>query len=223
MWWCTVRDGAVINPEGEGRKKGNFWLACNRHWSNRSLKGELLAVSDLPGSVTRTAGFKGTECTPKEWETILRIIQDEKDPYAIRAARACSRYKDTVREMVKRLSPKDFEQLIDLALFRSGWIRICTLGGKTEGIDAEVENLAADEIAFVQIKSSAIQKTLDEYIARFESRRERYARMIFAVHSPIGKLRLPANNPAVQVWEGDRVADLVVRLGLGEWGEGRLA
>jgi S-adenosylmethionine:tRNA-ribosyltransferase-isomerase (queuine synthetase) len=125
--------------------------------------------------------------------------------------------------MVTKLSPKDFEQLIDLVLFRSGWVRICTLGGKTEGIDAEVENLAANEIAFVQIKSSATQRILDEYIDKFESRRERYARMIFAVHSPTSKLHISPNNTSVQLWEGVRVADLIVRLGLGEWVENKLA
>ena len=36
MWWCTVLDGAIINPDGESLEKGNFWLACNRHWSNQS-------------------------------------------------------------------------------------------------------------------------------------------------------------------------------------------
>ena len=223
MWWCTVRDGAIINPDGESREKGNFWLQCQRPWSNKSIKDKLLAISDLPGTVTKTAGFKGTVCTPMEWESFLRIIQDEKDPCVRRAEEARNQYKQAILEMVKKLSPKDFEQLIDLVLFRSGWVRICTLGGPTEGIDAEVENLAASEIAFVQIKSSATQSIFDEYIARFESRRERYARMIFAVHSQVGKLIPPANNSMVQLWNGDCVAGLVVRLGLGEWVQDRIA
>ncbi|MGC2161640.1 MAG: restriction endonuclease [Silvibacterium sp.] len=223
MWWCTVHDGATANVGGEGRDKGNFWLACNRSWSNRSVNGKILAISDLPGTVTTTAGFQGTVCQPAGWQTILRIIQDKKDPDAIRAVHARREYQRSIHGMVKRLSPKDFEQLIDLILGRSGWVRICTLGGKTEGIDAEVENLAAAEVAFVQVKSSATQKVLDEYVEKFENRRDRYARMIFAVHSPIGKLVTPSGTPSVQLWEGDHIADLVVRLGLGEWIENRLA
>ena len=46
--------------------------------------------------------------------------------------------------------------------------------------------------------------------------------MIFAVHSPIGTLVPPADLP-VQLWTGDRVSELVVRLGLGKWVEGKLA
>ena len=222
MWWCTVFDGAIINPMGESLEKGNFWLTCNRSWSNQSLKGRLLAISDLPGSVTRTAGFKATVCTPKAWQAVLRIIRDERDPDATSAANARSDYQHAVLTMVKRLSPKDFEQLIDHILIRTGWARISTLGKTREGIDIEAENLAVGEIAFVQVKSSANQQVLNDYIERFQQRREIYTRMIFAVHSPTGKLMAPTDH-AVQVWTGDHLAKLVVRLGLGEWVETRLA
>lgn len=222
MWWCTVLDGAIVNPIGESLEKGNFWLACNRPWSNRSLKGRLLAISDLPGTVTKTSGFKGTVCTPKAWQAILRIIQDKKDPDATNASNARTDYERAVLKMVKRLSWKDFEQLIDHILTRTGWPRISTVGKTQEGIDLDAKNLAFDEIAFVQVKSSATQGVLNDYVKRFEQRRDRYARMIFAVHSPIGKLNAPTDLPAVQVWNGDRVAELVVQTGLGEWVESKL-
>ena len=210
MWWCTVFDGANINPNGESLEKGNFWLNCNRSWSNKSLKDRLLDTSRLPGTVTRTAGFKGTICTPKAWQAVLRIIRDEKDPDATCAANARSNYQQAVLTMVKRLSPKDFEQLIELILIRAGWSRISTLDKTLEGIDIAVENPAVREIAFVQVKSTADQKVLKDYIERFQRRRETYARMIFAVHSPTGKLRLP-NDHAIQVWTGNHLAQLVVR------------
>jgi hypothetical protein len=222
MWWCTVLDGATVNPGGESHEKGNFWLACKRLWSNRSIKGKLLAISDLPGTVTTTGGFKGTVCNPRDWQAVLRIIQDDKDPEAAAAASARGDYERAVDRIVKRLSPKDFEQLIDLILARTGWVRISTLGKTREGIDVEVENLTAREIAFVQVKSSATQDVLDDYVERFKKRRDFYARMIFAVHSPSGKLTPPADLP-IALWTGDRVAELVVRLGLGEWVESRLA
>ncbi len=164
MWWCTALDGAIVNPNGESLETGNFWLACNSPWSNKSLKRRRLAISDLPGSVTSTAGFKGTVCEPKAWQAVLRIIQDEKDPDATKAAKARSDYQQAVLAMIKRLSPKDFEQLIDHILARTGWARISTLGKTREGIDVEAENPAVDEIAFVQVKSSANQRVLDDYI-----------------------------------------------------------
>ncbi|MFO0965965.1 MAG: restriction endonuclease [Gemmataceae bacterium] len=223
MWWCTVLDGAIINPDGESSEKGNFWLACNRPWSNRSVKGDLLAILDLPGTVTTTAAFRATVCTPPAWQAILRIIQGQQNPDAAKAAQARAAYEHAILAIVQRLSPKDFEQLIDHILTRTGWSRISTLGKQREGIDVEAENLAVGEIAFVQVKSSATQTVLDDYVERFQQRRELYARMIFAVHSPSGRLEPPSELPEVQVWTGERVAELVVRVGLGEWVESRLA
>jgi hypothetical protein len=91
-----------------------------------------------------------------------------------------------------------------------------------QGIDLEAQNRATDEIAFVQVKGSAAQSVLDGYVRQFNSQRQRYNRMIFAVHTPSGKLSVPADLP-VHLWTCDRVAELVVHTGLGEWVESRLA
>jgi hypothetical protein len=101
-------------------------------------------------------------------------------------------------------------------LSRTGWARLAKLGGVTEGIDVEVENASSDEIAFVQVKSSANQHVLDDYVSRFKDRRDRYKRMIFAVHKPEGNVTPPEDQP-VQVWTGKHIANLVVKLGLGDW------
>lgn len=216
MWWCTVFDDIEIHPEGRTKTKGNFWLTCARPWSNQSMGGRYLAVADLPGSVTATAGFQGTVCEPKGSEAILRIIHDEDDLEAVAAAKAREAYEAAIKALIARLHPKDFEVLIDLILSRTGWARLAKLGGVTEGIDVEVENASTDEIAFVQVKSTASQAVLDDYASKFNDRRERYARMIFAVHTPKGTLKPPSDR-AVQVWDGHRIAQLVVALGLGGW------
>ncbi len=124
--------------------------------------------------------------------------------------------------MVTLLSWQDFEQLIDLILARTGWARISTLGKTLKGIDLEVENRTTDEVAFVQVKSAAPQKVLNDYMALFNGQRDRYTRMIFAVHSPSGELNVPDDQP-VQLWKCDRVAELAIYAGLGEWVESRLA
>lgn len=216
MWWCTVRDQAEVSPTGESRDQGHFWLNCAEPWSNRSLGGKLLATADLPGIATTTAGFRGTVCEPAGWKAIRRIILDEVDSQVVAAAKAREAYEAAVGALVTRLHDKDFEVLVDLILSRSGWARVAKLGGVTEGIDVEVENAASQEIAFVQVKSTAGQPVLDDYVARFHERRERYARMIFAVHTTKGKLTVPGSEP-IQVWNGDRIAQLVVSLGLGDW------
>jgi hypothetical protein len=221
MWWCTVRDGMETNPNGETSDRGHFWLTCARPWSNHSVGGRHLVMANLPGIVTTTAGYQATVCEPKGSKEILRIILDEEDADAFAAVQAREAYEAAVAKLVARLRDKDFEVLVDLILSRTGWVRLAKLGGVTEGIDVEVENASSDEIAFVQVKSSATQTILDEYVSKFNDRRERYDRMIFAVHSPKGRLTPPVGKP-VQVWTGNRIAQLVVKLGLGDWVAKRL-
>lgn len=216
LWWCAVRDNVEVNPAGESREEGHFWLHCDRPWANRSVGGRLLAIADLPGIVTTTAGFQGTVCEPAGWKAIRRIILDEADPETLAAARAREAYECAISTLVARLHHKDFEVLIELLLSRTGWVRLAKLGGATEGIDVEVENAASGEIAFVQVKSTATQGVFDDYVARFSERRERYSRMICAVHSANESLCAPHGMP-VQLWDGPRISELVVALGLGDW------
>jgi hypothetical protein len=222
LWWCTVADGATVNPDGEGDYRGNFWLDCDRPWSNKSIKGKLLVKRDLPGVATSTAGFRATVCEPRGWQSILRIIGGEVDPDVTKASDARGAYQEAIQKVIQQLSWQDFEQLIEFILARTGWTRVSTLERTREGTDVEAENLTADERAFVQVKSIAAQTVLDDYVGRFNKQRDSYARMIFAVHSPKGTLKAPVDLP-VHLWTGDRVADLVVRLGLGQWVESRLS
>jgi hypothetical protein len=224
MWWCTVHDGIETDPDGESsdRTRGHFWLTCATAWTDYSMSGQRhLVMTDLPGLVTTTSGYQGTVCEPKGAREILRIIRNEEDLDAHAAAVARQAYEEAIAKLVTRLGEKDFEVLVDLILSRSGWARLAKVGGATEGIDIEVENASADEIAFVQVKSSATQATLDDYVSRFNERRDHYQRMIFAVHSSSGNITPPSGQP-VQVWDGKQIARLVVKLGLGDWVATRL-
>lgn len=223
LWWCTVRDGAVINPAGESEREGHFWLECARKWSNKSLvNGRRLAIAILPGTVAASSGFRATVARPTASDTILRLIRDERDDDAVKASDARLAYQATIDVMIQRLHWRDFELLIDLIFARTGWTRISILGGTLKGLDLEVENPAIQEIAFVQVKSVADQSVLDSYYQQYQEQHSRYARMIFAVHTPEGTLH-PPDDPCVQVWTDDRIAQLAIRLGLGEWVESRLA
>jgi hypothetical protein len=222
MWWCTVRDGIETNPDIGSSARGHFWLTCESPWSNHSIDSvRHLVTAELPGIVTTTAGYQATVCEPKGSKEILRILRNEVDEDARVAALARQTYEDAVAKLLVRLGDKDFEILIDLILSRTGWARLGKVGGPTEGIDIEVENVSFDEIAFVQVKSTATQDVLDEYISRFNDRRDRYNRMIFAVHSPKGVLTPPANQ-LVSIWTGRDIARRVVKLGLGDWVATRL-
>ncbi len=216
LWWCTASNEIGVDPDGSNETHGHFWLTCDRPWSNKSLNGNLLAVGDLPGAVTQIASYRATVCEPSAATAIRRIILGEKNPAVLATELAKEAFAEAVGVLVKDLHHKDFEILVDLILQRTGWARIANLGGVTEGIDVEAENAATGEIAFVQVKSRTSQSTLNEYIAKFQERRERYARMIFAAHTVEGS-SLSTSAGDVHVWDGKRVADLVVTLGLSDW------
>jgi hypothetical protein len=139
---------------------------------------------------------------------------------AVAARDARKTYEFAIYPMIQALSPYDFELLVSLILDRTGWTRVTRVGGVTEGVDMEVENWASEERAFVQVESAASQQLLDDYITKFNDR-EGFNRMIFAVHSPSGALYSSQSN--VHIWSGDRLSHLIVRLGLGEWIETKLA
>jgi hypothetical protein len=222
LWWCTVRDGITVNDIKDSEKtNGSFWLKCDLPWSKHSIAEKLLARSELPGSVGVVAGFRATICEPKASAEILRVIQGQEDADAKAAAQARNAYTAAVEKLVKRLHPNDFELLIDLILIRTGWFRLAKRGGVIEGTDIEAGNVTTSETAFVQVKSQAGRRELDEYMEKYQARRDYFQRMIFAVHSPTKTLERPADL-SIQVWTGERIAQLAVQLGLGEWIANRL-
>lgn len=213
MWWCLARDGVVANSAGFSNSGGHFWLECSYPWRDRTLGGRLLAMGDLPGSVTSTAAYRATVCEPRAADRILRIIRDETPLAVMASGKARFAYELAVGDLVAELDPRDFEQLIDLLLGRSGWARVSLLGGTVEGVDAEAENAALGEIAFVQVKSEAGLEELVDYVGRYQSRRDRYSRMIFAVHTERSPLKSPSLD--IHVWNRKEIAGLVVKHGLG--------
>jgi hypothetical protein len=222
LWWCTVFDTIEANPAGDTVDRGHFWLKCDLPWSDRPVDGgRRLVMTELPGSVTAVAGFRATVCAPAASDQILRIIQNQENPLARAAGLARRAYQDAIAKLVTELGPRDFEVLVDLILSRAGWVRLAVVGGTRADIDIEVENLALDEIAFVQVKSSAGQGTFNQYVQKFKDQKARYRRMIFAVHTPAGTLTPPEDRD-IQIWTGDRIAELVVKHGLGDWVASRL-
>ena len=224
LWWCTVRDGAIPNPSGKSAKGGHFWLRCDRSWSNKSLTGKLLVQEEMPGGIRKTASFRSTICTPRDWPAVLRLIRGESNVVAAQSAKSRGEYEMSLLGAIQELQPQDFEELIDLILFRCGWTRTSRRGKTIKDIDIEAENPSTGEHAFVQIKSIGFQRDLNTYYAEFQRRAERNSRMFFVFHKSATHHPLDVpNGTNIQVWNGEKVAELAVKVGLGEWVESKLA
>jgi hypothetical protein len=68
----------------------------------------------------------------------------------------------------------------------------------------------------VQVKSTASQKTLDEYVQRVDDA-ERFDRFFFVCHSPKGEITPPVDRDDVHVWAGRDLAAIVLKMGLLDW------
>jgi hypothetical protein len=102
--------------------------------------------------------------------------------------------------------------LIDIVLARGGWHRISALGGNLKDVDLVVEQAVTKETAFVQAKSKASQKVLEEYIRRFEDVGT-FTRLIFACHSLEGALRAGERRDVI-IGALPDLAEMVVQNGL---------
>ena len=145
---------------------------------------------------------------------LLRRINGVEEPIIARANEARKAMIVVAVEMIKGLHWADFETLSDLIFARSGWQRSTCVGENLTDIDLIMEQPTTGETAFVQIKSTAGQATVDDYLGRF--RRGGYDRFFFICHSAQGRLILP-DEPRLHLFEGERLADAAVKNGLYDW------
>ena len=106
-------------------------------------------------------------------------------PEVERAQQAEEELQEAILPLLRLLTWQDFELLIDLIFANSGWRRIGMLGKTQKTVDLELVLPTTQERAFVQVKSSATQAVLEEYM-EFHSKSAAYDRMFFVYHS--GKL-----------------------------------
>ena len=183
-------------------------------WRNTDMKGNPLRHETLRGSLTQVAGFMGAICKVREEEYLLRRLAGDEHPDVAEANRALDSIRSVATRMIASLHWADFETLVDLMFARMGWQRVSRVGGSQKDTDLVLIQPATGEAAFVQVKSKAGQKVLDDYVQRFE--RGPYQRMFFVCHSPSGALvaKVPER---IHVWTGERLADVTVRAGLFDW------
>lgn len=221
MWWTFARAGVTMCIEenrreilGEARGPSRY-RCCLDEWRNTSIEGKQSLMRQLPGYVTKVvSGFRGTICQIEHANAVQRIINGEIDPRVEKAMASREALVTNLEKVIDRLYWKDFETLIDLIFQRSGWPRVSRLGGSQALIEFELENPVTGEHSFAQVKAQANQKTLNDYIDRFE-RDAGYKQMFFVCHTAKGSLQ--TDDPDVFVWTGPKVAEMAVKTGLTDW------
>jgi hypothetical protein len=214
FWWAFA-DGPVMDVEGGNSNEPARYRRTRAGWSNRSLTGKPLTVRSLSSALTRTANYQMTICTVKHADYLLRRIREERNPLHVQAVELKAKLREVGLRMIQHLDWRDFETLVDLIFSRGGWQRTSVLGKDQSDVDLIVSQPTLGETAWVQIKSSASQVVLDDYIDRFR-RDGSCDRFFFVCHSSAGLLTLPEQS-GLHLWTGERLSDAAIDAGLLEW------
>lgn len=220
--WITLADGHLwwtfAEPEvtwlGEGNNHGARSRRSIGGWKNTDINGGPLRLDTLSTKLTKVASYRRTICTVEASDYLLRRINGITEPIVEKTGRAREVLLEAIEEAIATLHWADFETLIDVIFARSGWHRASAIGGTQKLFDMLVEQPTTDEIAGVQVKSTATQKVLVDFVEQADAGGT-YDRLFFACHSPRGALTPPRAN--VHVWSGRDLAATVLRVGLADW------
>jgi hypothetical protein len=129
MWWCFADAEVTPTLAGDPEATGSRYRKTIQRWTDKDIKGETLWVNSLRGSLTTTAGFRGTICRVREFDYLLRRLNGEETAAteAVRTARL--KLIETLTPLIHALHWKDFELLVELVMTQGGWRRVSATGG----------------------------------------------------------------------------------------------
>jgi hypothetical protein len=220
LWW-THADPEVIwlgqSDKSFSEQHGLRFRRTLGGWRKTDANGRPIVAAELSTKLTKVAAYRQTLCSiePENVGYLMRKLGGEPEPQVAAAIGAKGALTAVMEGLVKSLHQTDFETLVDIILARGGWHRISALGGNLKDADLILEQAVTKETAFVQVKSKASQKVLEDYIRRFQEAGT-FTRLIFACHSPKGALRAGERRNVI-IWALSDLAEMVVRNGLVDW------
>lgn len=210
LYWCFAKEEVVHLEDGSRiREVDGEWQSCN-------VKGEPLYVENLSGKLTKVQMFRGTICSVKESNYLLKRINAIELPEVQKAKDCLNNLVSDLKPLIKNLGWQDFELLVDLVFSNAGWQRIATLGKVEKSIDLDVISPVTGRRAFIQVKSQSSKDEFKDYIEQFEGMPQ-YDEMYYICHTgtlALEEIQLPNS---VQLIGLDHMAELTVNAGLVKW------
>lgn len=211
MYWCHAY--TAVTELADGTRIRNVV----GEWSCRNKAGELLALENIDGRVSAVQGYRGTICSVRMPEYVLRKINGEKQPEVIEAENRLLALKESMRSLIEGLWWQDFELLVELIFARAGWQRLSVLGKTEKDIDLDIVAPVSNKRAFVQVKSMTTPQEIVSCCEAF-SEYEQFNEMFMVFHTLRGDIAsLKLDNERIHIWDSGRVAEMVVRSGLVDW------
>lgn len=124
----------------------------------------------------------------------------------------------SLSEVVKGLTWRDFELLIDLIFSASGWVKTSSVGGVQKYYDLELFNKVTGLKACVQVKTGTNLSQFREYTECRIAEGEYYDYIFYVYHTADRDLTdCDYNKNKIIVWDLNRVAKEAINAGLIDW------
>jgi len=107
-------------------------------WRNTDLNGERLTKDKLSGALVKLTGYRGTSCDVDVSEYTVRRINGQKTPEVERAITILRELNVATIDLIRLLTPQDFELLVDLVFSASGWHRVGVVGKTQAAVDLDL-------------------------------------------------------------------------------------
>lgn len=210
LWWCfSKREIILLSDKSKTRPVIGKW-ECTDHL------GGMLYTHQLSGKLLRVQRFQGTICAVKEFDYLLDKIRGVARSDVLSARKSLSELEQNIEAIIRDLTPKDFEILIDLIFRQAGWQRAGVLGESQKTLDLELSSPITSTRYGVQIKSEASLSSFEKYKKDFQSMLG-FECFYFVVHTPKSGLAQAKETKSVKLLLPQQIARLTVKYGLADW------
>lgn len=209
LYWCYTDKKVIELKDGRRSRK------VKGQWEYRDINGQDLTLDKLSGKLTQVQRFEGTICKVKEKEYLIKKINCIKTNEVVKAENTLFTLKKDLEPIIQKLTPKDFEILIDLIFSYAGWQRLGKVGGSQKSIDLDLMSPVNGNRAFVQIKSKSDIVTFKNSVKEYKNMKH-YHEMYFVVHT-MKKPFINKEEKDIKLWDVKKISELVVNSGLVNW------
>lgn len=209
LWWCKPGKAEILEDKTSKYRK------VAGKWQSQDIHNAPLIINQIPGTLSKLQGFRGTICRVKEVDDLRRLLNDQPSEAFRAITKATQNLTTEIEQGLRTLHWKDFETLVDLIFRGAGWRRTSLLGETMKYVDLELEEPITGDLYQVQVKSRASLAEFKEYADNFAG--AGFRKLYFVVHTPTGDWSDNRHAANIELLLPEQVAQMVVEFGLTNW------